>query len=102
MSYKNEWFLLEADDDIDEIEHREPTEEFLFYRAVAAGDVDKVKQNCEQGRFVEGEGVVFGGGDGLDNNVVGSRFQIKKGFLTVGAFVYPESFRPQALCRNCS
>lgn len=57
MSYKNEWFLLEADDDIDEIEHREPTEEFLFYRAVAAGDVDKVKQNCEQGRFVEGEGV---------------------------------------------
>ena len=57
MSYKNEWFLLEADDDIDEIEHREPTEEFLFYRAVAAGDVDKVRQNCEQGRFVEGEGV---------------------------------------------
>ena len=32
MSYKNEWFLLEADDNIDEIEHREPTEEFLFYR----------------------------------------------------------------------
>ena len=57
MSYKNEWFLLEADDDIDEIEHREPMEEFLFYRAVAAGDVDKVKQNCEQGRFVAGEGV---------------------------------------------
>ena len=57
MSYKNEWFLLEADDDIDEIEHREPTEEFLFYRAVATGDVDKVRQNCEQGRFVEGEGV---------------------------------------------
>ena len=57
MNYKNEWFLLEADDDIDEIEHREPTEEFLFYRAVATGDVDKVRQNCEQGRFVEGEGV---------------------------------------------
>ena len=57
MSYKNEWFLLEADDDIDEIEHREPTEEFLFYRAVATGDVDKVRQNCEQDRFVEGEGV---------------------------------------------
>ena len=28
MSYKNEWFLLEADDNIDEIEHREPTEDF--------------------------------------------------------------------------
>lgn len=57
MGYKNEWFLLEADDDIDEIEHREPTEEFLFYRAVATGDVETVKKNCEQGRFIEEEGV---------------------------------------------
>ena len=55
MGYKNEWFLLEADDDIDEIEHREPTEEFLFYRAVATGDVETVKKNCEQGRFIEEE-----------------------------------------------
>ena len=57
MGYKNEWFLLEADDDIDEIEHREPTEEFLFYRAVATGDVETVKKNCEQGRFIEEEGI---------------------------------------------
>ena len=57
MSYKDEWFLLEANDDIDEIEHREPTEEFLFYRAVASGDVETVRKNCEQGRFVEEEGV---------------------------------------------
>ena len=57
MSYKNEWFLLEADDNIDEIEHREPTEEFLFYRAVATGDIETVRKNCEAGRFVEGEGV---------------------------------------------
>ena len=56
MSYKNEWFLLEADDNIDEIEHREPTEEFLFYRAVATGDIETVRKNCEAGRFVEGEG----------------------------------------------
>ena len=49
MSYKNEWFLLEADDNIDEIEHREPTEEFLFYRAVATGDIETVRKNCEQG-----------------------------------------------------
>lgn len=32
MSYKDEWILLETADDIDEIEHREPTEEFLFTR----------------------------------------------------------------------
>ena len=57
MSYKYEWLLLEANDDIDEIEHREPTEEFLFYRAVASGDIDKVRLNCEQGRFVAEEGV---------------------------------------------
>ena len=56
MAYKDEWLLLEADDDIDEMEHREPTEEFLFYRAVASGDVEQVKKNCDQGRFME-EGV---------------------------------------------
>ena len=31
MGYQDEWLLLEAEDDIDEIEHRQPTEEFLFY-----------------------------------------------------------------------
>ena len=40
MSYKDEWLVIEANDDIDEMEHREPSEEFLFYRAVANGDVD--------------------------------------------------------------
>ena len=57
MSYRNEWFLLEADDNMDEIKHREMTEEFLFYKAVANGDIDKVKENCEQERFIEDEGV---------------------------------------------
>lgn len=57
MSYKDEWILLETADDIDEIEHREPIEEFLFYQAVAEGDIDKVRQNCEQDRFVEEKGV---------------------------------------------
>ena len=41
---------MEADDNIDEIEHREPTEEFLFYRAVATGDIETVRKNCEAGR----------------------------------------------------
>ena len=57
MSYKNEWFLLEANDEIDEIEHREPAEEFLFYRAVSTGDIETVRKNCEQRRFMEGKGV---------------------------------------------
>lgn len=57
MNYKNEWLLFEAGDDIDEIEHRQPTEEFLFYHAVASGDIEAVRKNCEQGRFVENDGV---------------------------------------------
>lgn len=57
MGYKDEWLLFEAGDDIDEIEHRPPSEEFLFYQAVAGGDVEAVRKNCEQGKFVESEGV---------------------------------------------
>ena len=57
MSYKDEWLLIEANDDMDEMYHREPTEEFLFYRAVANGDVETVRRNCEQARFVDREGV---------------------------------------------
>lgn len=57
MSYQDEWLLYEAGDEIDEVEHRPPTEEFLFYQAVATGNVEAVRKNCEQGRFVESEGV---------------------------------------------
>ena len=41
MSYGNEWLLFESGDDIDEMEHRQPSEEFLFYHAVAGGDVSR-------------------------------------------------------------
>ena len=57
MSYQNEWLLLEAEDEIDEVEHRPPTEEYLFYRNVTNGDVDAVKKNCEQQRFLDSDGV---------------------------------------------
>lgn len=57
MNYQNEWLLYETGDDIDEIEHRAATEELLFYQAVANGNVEAVKKNCEQARFVESEGV---------------------------------------------
>lgn len=32
MGYRNEWLLLESEDDIDKVEHRQPTEEFMFIR----------------------------------------------------------------------
>ena len=57
MAYQNEWLLWEAEDEIDEIEHRPPTEEFLFYQAVANGDLDAVRKNCEQERFLDSQGV---------------------------------------------
>ena len=57
MSYQNEWLLFEAEDEFDEIKHREPTEELLFYRAVASGDIKAVKKNCERQRFTECDGV---------------------------------------------
>lgn len=31
MGYQDEWLRLEAEDDMEEVEHRQPTEEFLFY-----------------------------------------------------------------------
>lgn len=57
MGYQDEWLLLEAEDDIDEVEHRQPTEEFLFYQAVTNGDTEAVKKNCEQERFLDSQGV---------------------------------------------
>ena len=48
--------MMRLTSEIDEIEHREPTEEFLFYRAVSTGDIETVRKNCEQGRFMEGDG----------------------------------------------
>ena len=57
MGYQDEWLLLEAEDDIDEVEHRQPTEEFLFYQAVTNGDVESVRKNCRQERFLDSEGV---------------------------------------------
>ena len=59
MGYQDEWNLLEAEDEIDEMEHRQPTEEFLFYQAVSSGDVEAVKNNCEMGRFLDSDDYLF-------------------------------------------
>lgn len=42
MGYRNEWLFLEAEGDIDELRHRQPTEEFLFYQAVTNGNIEDV------------------------------------------------------------
>lgn len=57
MNYRDEWLLWEVEDDIDDMEHRKLTEEFLFYQAVTSGDVEAVARNCKQARFLDSEGV---------------------------------------------
>ena len=57
MKYQNEWLQFESGDQADEMEHRQLAEEFSFYQAVANGNLDLVRENCEMGRFVESEGV---------------------------------------------
>ena len=57
MRYHDEWLKLEAEDELDEFYHRHPESEYLFYRAVANGNVEAVRENCENGKFLELDGV---------------------------------------------
>ncbi|MBQ2578797.1 MAG: AraC family transcriptional regulator, partial [Lachnospiraceae bacterium] len=40
-----------------EMLHRSQNDELLFYRQVAAGDIEAIEENCRQHRFLETEGV---------------------------------------------
>ena len=60
--------LLEEEGEI--TSHREPGEEFLFYRSVAAGLIDAVQENCSRGAFENMEGV----GKLSDNPVTNLRY----------------------------
>lgn len=44
MNFKDEWRLLAISDNMDDVEHRPMTEEYLFYQAVATGDVEAVRK----------------------------------------------------------
>ena len=57
VQYRQEWIQVETEDEQDEKLHREPSEEIQFYNAVANGDVETVRANCMQNRFLDGEGV---------------------------------------------
>lgn len=57
MNMQQEWGQLEGLDIDEEVVHRNPREEFSFYRAVSSGDVDYVKKNCEEQRFLDMTGV---------------------------------------------
>lgn len=57
MELLREWEILETQDNDEEFTHRSPKEEFSFYRAVSSGDIDTVRQNCEQQKFLDMSGV---------------------------------------------
>ena len=52
-----EWYRQENHVSEEEMLHRSPIEEFAFYEAVSAGDIDAVRLNCEQQRFADPEGM---------------------------------------------
>lgn len=56
MDHAQKWKPVEADGEREVVIHREPGEEFLFYRAVAAGLIDAVQDNCSRGAFENMEG----------------------------------------------
>ena len=56
MDEAQNWKPVEADGRRKPACHREPGEEFLFYRSVAAGLIDAVQENCSRGAFENMEG----------------------------------------------
>lgn len=57
MHQREKWKLFDINDDLDELMHRPLSEEYLFYQAVSTGDIEMVRRNCEQERFMDNEGV---------------------------------------------
>ena len=70
MNASQGWKPLEADGQREAASHREPGEEFLFYRSVAAGMIDAVQENCSRGAFENLEGA----GQLSDNPVTNLRY----------------------------
>ena len=56
MDLSQGWKPIGVDRERDACSHREPGEEFLFYRSVAAGLIDAVQDNCSRGAFENLEG----------------------------------------------
>lgn len=79
MRLLQEWYLKETEYSEEDIFHRPQSEEMSFYHAVSSGDVDAVRQNCEQRKFTETEGVGILSRDPVTN--------LKYHFVITTAFV---------------
>ncbi len=67
MSLHKEWSLLELTEGELSITHRPIEEEYSFYQAVRAGDMDFVRNNCQEGAFTNPEGMGILSKDPLRN-----------------------------------
>ena len=56
MNAEQIWQPVILEENREPVSHREPGEEFLFYRSVAAGLIDAVQENCDRGAFENLEG----------------------------------------------
>ena len=56
MNAEQIWQPVILEENREPVSHRELGEEFLFYRAVAAGLIDAVQENCDRGAFENLEG----------------------------------------------
>lgn len=85
---------MEGDDERSQTRHREPVEEFLFYRAVAGGRIADVQDNCNRGAFENMEGA----GRLSDNPVTNLRYHfvvtaaLITRFCTEGGMAMEEAF----------
>ncbi len=57
MRLLEEWYRHETRDYDEEFVHREPNEEMMFYRYVASGNIEAVRENCKAHRFMDSSGV---------------------------------------------
>ena len=70
MDGQKNWQPVLPKEDGEVTSHREPGDEFLFYRSVAAGLIDAVQENCSRGAFENMEGA----GKLSDNPVTNLRY----------------------------
>lgn len=57
IGLQQEWYLQETKDSEEDKSHRPADEEMNFYHAISTGDIDTVRQNCEQKQFTNTDGV---------------------------------------------
>ena len=56
MGLQEEWYKQETNSNEEDILHRPANEEYAFYHAVSSGDVETVRKNCQEKRFMDSNG----------------------------------------------